>query len=148
MFNFVSAPRTRLIAQLLAGGVLATILSTAQAQNNFIDDGSVSANAPKVTIHELAPDTLTSWVPDRPTGDDLLPPLDGDGPYTPVTAPLVNPELILGYTAFDAWGVLVPTPEAMEAQNIGNFRLILRFEGSGEGEQRCMHAATGARARF
>jgi len=92
VFNLVSAPRTRRIAQWLAGVAATTLLSTAQAQNNFIDDGSVSANAPKVTIHELAPDTLTSWVPDRPTGDDLLPPLNGgpgpimspkDRPYVP-----------------------------------------------------------------
>ena len=92
MFNFVSAPRTRLIAQFLAGGALAAVLSTAQAQNNFLGDGAVSSNAPKVSIRDLAPDTLTSWVPDRPTGDDLLPPLNGgpgpimspkDRPYVP-----------------------------------------------------------------
>jgi len=77
VFNYVSAPRTRLIAQLLAGGALATILSTAQAQNNFLGDGAPAVNAPKVSIQDLAPDTLTSWVPDRPTGDDLLPPLNG-----------------------------------------------------------------------
>ena len=92
MFNFVSAPNTRCVAQFLAGGAVVALLSTAQAQNNFVGDGSVSASAPNVTIRELAPDTLTSWVPDRPTGDDLLPPLDGgpgpimspkDRPYVP-----------------------------------------------------------------
>lgn len=40
-------------------------------------------NAPPVSIRDLAPDVLTSWVSDRPTGDDYLPPLDGSqGPVT------------------------------------------------------------------
>ena len=70
----------------------AALLSSAQAQNNFLDEGNVSALSPKVSIRDLAPDTLTSWVPDRPTGDDFLPPADGgagpvmspkDRPYVP-----------------------------------------------------------------
>ena len=60
MLNFVSMPRTRRIAQLLASGALATLVSTvtAPAQNNFLDDGNVAA-LPKVSIRDLAPDTLT-----------------------------------------------------------------------------------------
>ena len=90
MFNFVSMPRTRRIAQFLAGGALVTLLSTvtAPAQNNFLDDGNVAA-LPKVSIRDLAPDTQTSWVPDRPTGDDFLPPPNG-GPG-PVMSPKDRP---------------------------------------------------------
>ncbi len=70
----------------------ATLLSSAQAQNNFLDNGNVSALSKTVSIRDLAPDTMTSWVPDRPTGDDFLPPADGspgpvmspkDRPYVP-----------------------------------------------------------------
>jgi hypothetical protein len=70
----------------------AALLSTASAQNNFLDDGNVAALAKTVSIRNLAPDTMTSWVPDRPTGDDFLPPADGkagpvmsprDRPYVP-----------------------------------------------------------------
>jgi hypothetical protein len=72
----------------------ATLLSTAatQAQNNFLEAPDAAPDAPKVTIRDLAPDTLTAWLPDRPTGDDFLPPADGspgpvmspkDRPYVP-----------------------------------------------------------------
>jgi hypothetical protein len=70
----------------------AGLLSTASAQNNFLDDGNVAGLAKTVSIRNLAPDTMTSWVPDRPTGDDFLPPADGsagpvmsprDRPYVP-----------------------------------------------------------------
>ncbi|HEX3483630.1 MAG TPA: hypothetical protein VHT51_01130 [Micropepsaceae bacterium] len=82
MFNFVPASKTRRIAQFLSGGALAVLLSTgsAPAQNNFLDDGNLGALTTKVSIRDLAPDTLTSWVPDRPTGDDFLPPAKGPGP--------------------------------------------------------------------
>jgi len=32
------------------------------------------------TVPNFAPDTATAWVPDRPTGDDFLPPPSGPGP--------------------------------------------------------------------
>ncbi len=67
----------------------AALLSTAQAQNNFLDDGNVSALSKDVSIRNLAPETQTSWVPDRPTGDDFLPPADG-GPG-PVMSPKDRP---------------------------------------------------------
>ena len=78
----------------LAAGLccgVAAVISSAQAQNNFLDDGNTKA-LPAVTIRNLAPDVQTSWVPDRPTGDDFLPPTDGspgpimspkDRPYVP-----------------------------------------------------------------
>jgi len=68
-----------------------THLSTALAQNNFLDEGNVKS-LPDASIRNLAPDTQTSWVPDRPTGDDFLPPANGgpgpimspkDRPYVP-----------------------------------------------------------------
>jgi choline dehydrogenase-like flavoprotein len=62
----------------------------------------------------------------------LQPPTADTGEYTVVTAPLVNPELVYELCVFDAWGILVPTAEALEAENIGNFRLILRFNPAGD----------------
>lgn len=53
---------------------------------------------------------------------------NASGGYTHITAPLVNPEDVLTYDVFNAWGVLVPTAAALAKENIGNFRLILRFE--------------------
>ena len=40
----------------------------------------------------------------------------------------VNPEELEGYRVFNAWGILVPTDEVLAAENIGNFRVILRFD--------------------
>jgi hypothetical protein len=62
----------------------------------------------------------------------LQPPATAGGEYTVVTAPLVNPELVYELCVFDAWGILVPTAEALEAEGIGNFRLILRFNPAGD----------------
>ncbi|MDZ4767164.1 MAG: GMC oxidoreductase [Chloroflexota bacterium] len=53
---------------------------------------------------------------------------DADG--TPAFAPLVNPEYIDTFNVFNAWGVLVPTVETMQRENIGNFRFILRFNAA------------------
>ena len=82
MLNLALTQRTKRVAQLLCGGAVAVVLSTASvsAQNNFLDDGNVSSLGTKVSIRDLAPDTSTSWVPDRPTGDDFLPPTSGAGP--------------------------------------------------------------------
>jgi choline dehydrogenase-like flavoprotein len=57
----------------------------------------------------------------------LQPPTKENEPYTHIAAPLVNPEDIFAYDVFNAWGVLVPTEETMQKENIGNFRIILRF---------------------
>jgi hypothetical protein len=91
VLNFRTIVKTR-AAQLLAGGAAAILITTGatNAQNNFLDDGK--ALTTKVSIRDLAPDTETSLVPDRPTGDDFLPPADGsagpvmspkDRPYVP-----------------------------------------------------------------
>src|SRR5689334_14762108 len=37
-------------------------------------------DANRQTIPNFAPDNSTSWYPDRPTGDDYLPPPSGPGP--------------------------------------------------------------------
>ena len=36
--------------------------------------------APNDAIPNFAPDSSTSWIPDRPAGDEFLPPLSGPGP--------------------------------------------------------------------
>lgn len=62
----------------------------------------------------------------------LEPPAIADGGYTHAAAPLVNPEHVFTLDVFNAWGVLVPTPAALDAEQIGNFRLILRFTPDGD----------------
>jgi hypothetical protein len=62
----------------------------------------------------------------------LQPPNNSVAVYTPVHTPLVNPEHIFEYCVFDAWGVLVPTGATLDAEQIGNFRLILRFNRAGD----------------
>lgn len=57
----------------------------------------------------------------------LEPPQTEGGEYIHISAPLVNPEDIFKYCVFNAWGVLVPSADTLEAEKIGNFRLILRF---------------------
>jgi choline dehydrogenase-like flavoprotein len=52
--------------------------------------------------------------------------------YLHDTAPLVDPRLLLKHCVFNAWGVLVPTPETLAADKIGNFRVILRFNPEGD----------------
>jgi hypothetical protein len=47
----------------------------------------LSASAPAAegtNIPNFAPDPMTAWVPDRPTGDDFLPPQSGPGPVVSV----------------------------------------------------------------
>jgi choline dehydrogenase-like flavoprotein len=48
-------------------------------------------------------------------------------PYTHIAAPLVNPEDIVAFDVFNAWGILVPKEETLQREHIGNFRIILRF---------------------
>src|SRR5580704_5741556 len=70
---------TRRLAQYFASGAVAVVVSTGVAEAQALPR-TLSSNAPPVSIRELAPDTLTAWVPDRPTGDDYLPPPSGPGP--------------------------------------------------------------------
>lgn len=46
-------------------------------------DDRASSSANSAAIPDFAPDTVTSWFPDRPTGDDFLPPETGPGPVMP-----------------------------------------------------------------
>ncbi len=62
----------------------------------------------------------------------LEPTSSGEEPYRHVSMPLVNPEDVAGYCMFNAWGVLVPTEHALDAERIGNFRIILRFTPQGD----------------
>lgn len=62
----------------------------------------------------------------------LQPPASDDDLYLHMSAPLVNPELIFDYHIFNAWGVLVPKPQTLAKEQIGNFRLILRFNPAGD----------------
>ena len=55
---------------LLAAGMLSGFVGSGL---NF---GAVAAEA----APDFAPDRTTAWIPDRPTGDDFLPPLSGPGP--------------------------------------------------------------------
>src|SRR5262249_37150188 len=77
-----STHQIKRVSHLLGGATVITLLSTsvALAQNNFPNQAPPKPSAPKVSIRDLAPDTLTAWVPDRPTGDDYLAPESGPGP--------------------------------------------------------------------
>jgi hypothetical protein len=69
------------IKTAILAGVAAVLFSgAAHAQLNR----DLRPDAPPVSIRNLAPDTLTAWVPDRPTGDDYLPPASGPGPVMSV----------------------------------------------------------------
>ncbi|MEI6875184.1 MAG: GMC oxidoreductase [Spirochaetota bacterium] len=54
------------------------------------------------------------------------------GGYVHDTAPLVDPRLLFKHRVFNAWGVLVPTPETLATEAIGGFRVILRFDPEGD----------------
>src|SRR6266702_5445239 len=57
---------------LLAAGVLAGLAWT---------DACGAARAAEAgAVPNFAPDRSTAWIPDRPTGDDFLPPASGPGP--------------------------------------------------------------------
>ena len=56
----------------------------------------------------------------------------GGDAYQHMAAPLVNPEDMFKYCVFNAWGVLIPNAQALDARRIGNFRLILRFNNTGD----------------
>ena len=73
----------RKISQYLAGASAAVLLSSGVAEAQALNR-TVRPDAPPVSIRDLAPDTLTAWVPDRPTGDDYLPPPSGPGPVVGV----------------------------------------------------------------
>jgi hypothetical protein len=41
---------------------------------------ALAAEAPTTSVPNFSPDSSTGWIPDRPTGDDFLPPASGPGP--------------------------------------------------------------------
>ena len=57
----------------------------------------------------------------------LLPPETACGEYQHMVRPLVNPELVVDYLMFNAWGVLAARQETLLEERIGNFRVILYF---------------------
>lgn len=62
----------------------------------------------------------------------LIPPKTPDGEYIHDTAPLVDPRLLHERRTFNAWGVLVPTSETLVMEKMGQFRVILRFDPTGD----------------
>jgi hypothetical protein len=60
---------------LLAWGMLAGFVCTGGALSPVLAAETIGA-----TVPDFAPDSSTAWIPDRPTGDDFLPPVSGPGP--------------------------------------------------------------------
>ncbi len=74
MSNSSSGGRAQLpIQRGLLKGALAVLLCMGAA-------GSPARAEEGVAAPNFAPDRATAWVPDRPTGDDFLPPASGPGP--------------------------------------------------------------------
>jgi hypothetical protein len=73
MSNFVSRAglQTR-----LASCVLALLLCGGAA----LYPAPAAEETGTAAVPNFAPDRSTAWIPDRPTGDDFLPPVDGPGP--------------------------------------------------------------------
>jgi hypothetical protein len=46
----------------------------------LLASSAIAEDAGSLSIRNLGPDAKTAWVPDRPTGDDFLPPPSGPGP--------------------------------------------------------------------
>ena len=72
-----SSTRVRLLG--IAAG--AALIGAAAAIFWFAPRDSVVADQGE--IPNFAPDTITSWFPDRSAGDDFLPPESGPGPVMP-----------------------------------------------------------------
>jgi choline dehydrogenase-like flavoprotein len=62
----------------------------------------------------------------------LMHPETPGGAYRHDVAPLVDPRLLFKHCVFNAWGVLVPTAQTLQAEAIGNFRVIVRFSPEGD----------------
>ena len=60
---------------LLAWGMLAGFVCAGGALSPLL-----AAETTGATVPNFAPDSSTAWIPDRPTGDDFLPPVSGPGP--------------------------------------------------------------------
>jgi len=65
MFRIAHTVMKSLLAAFLGAGVACSPALAAEATG---------------AVPNFAPDSSTAWIPDRPTGDDFLPPLSGPGP--------------------------------------------------------------------
>ena len=70
----MSKPATAASKPLLACAMLA----------GFACAGGPCSPALAADVPNFAPDSSTTWIPDRPTGDDFLPPASGPGPVMSV----------------------------------------------------------------
>jgi hypothetical protein len=74
MSKTVPSTRARVLISLVVAALIALMTAIwfwPARETAFADVGE---------IPNFAPDTVTSWFPDRPTGDDFLPPESGPGP--------------------------------------------------------------------
>ena len=55
-------------------------LLAASMLSGFLGGGLNFTAVAAEEVPDFAPDRSTAWIPDRPTGDDFLPPLSGPGP--------------------------------------------------------------------
>src|SRR5215469_17729638 len=60
--------------------VMSKWLVTAGVLVHFLGSGPHFSARAAEGAPDFAPDRNTAWIPDRPTGDDFLPPLSGPGP--------------------------------------------------------------------
>ncbi len=58
----------------------------------------------------------------------IRPPQHKDDKHTPILAPVFHPADLNDLLIFNAWGTLMPTPQTMHAEKIGNFRTMLTFD--------------------
>ena len=86
--------------------------------------------AAKVTFAQPVPAEIRNLYRDQQVR--LRSPETPGGPYVHDTAPLVDPRLLFKHHVFNAWGVLAPKPETLDAEKIGNFRVIVRFNPEGD----------------
>src|SRR5438876_5342613 len=77
MFNLASNKSNKMLQIALLGGALAVLPGGAAVLLSALAAEGTGGGAP---VPNFAPDRSTAWVPDRPTGDDFLPPPSGPGP--------------------------------------------------------------------
>jgi hypothetical protein len=67
--------------KLVSAGALASLLCVTVG---FVAVQATEAARPNDVVPNLAPNSVTAWVPDRSAGDDFLPPPSGPGPVVSV----------------------------------------------------------------
>ncbi len=85
-------------------------------------------NAARLRFDQPVPSEIRNFF--REQQIRLKRPADESGDYQHMVAPLVNPELVFDYLMFNAWGVLAPLQATLLEERIGNFRVILYWEGA------------------